>query len=593
MPYLKGERGMKILNLKIFLLILILSLSISYRAEKKAILIGINDYKNLPFLWKERNKTIEDLKGSINDVHLIKEILTTFYGFKEKDLKILTHQEATRENIIKIFNNWFIEGTKEGDTIFYYFSGHGTQVPDQNFDEDDGLDEALCPWDVKPEGARDVIDARLIIDDELGVMFRNLKGRNVIAFVDACHSATVTTRSVEQTPSYRRKFLPVKIEGAQRGMKSFSLNIPRQKDIPNGQIFFFSSKEEQASYEFYFPSGFHGVFTFYLAEELKKERGAIKYAELYNRVKILMEEKARKGILLLQEPEIEPPSGPILENVVFGESIPSPSPPKFPDKPLSEIKGERLLLRFESMDRMDSLERENLKNWLNSLQYVELTEEPYFDRLIRGEKREGFYHLRILNRIGDATRISPTNNLNKLKEELKTHLEYAYLVKQLAYVRNPSPSFKIRVWVTDEKRQDFKIGEKVFFNFYSERDCYLLLLNLDSRGNFHIIFPNQYYKNNFIKARKVITIPDEEMRKEFEFEFGEPAGEETIKAIASTEPLNLEELGIERFESFFSAGGIISVPVSRRAVLVKKVQKNFTAGKFNWSEDTLVIRSYK
>ncbi len=37
--------------------------------------------------------------------------------------------------------------------LFFNFSGHGTQVEDQDGDEDDGFDEALCPSDFDTAGA--------------------------------------------------------------------------------------------------------------------------------------------------------------------------------------------------------------------------------------------------------------------------------------------------------------------------------------------------------------------------------------------------------------------------------------------------------
>ncbi len=601
---------------KILILILtFISISLSYGVERRALLVGINDYKNLPFFSKEKNTTIEDLKGPVNDAQRIKEILIS-YGWKEKEIKILTDREASRDGIISAFKEWLIEGTKEGDICFFYFSGHGTQIEDQNFDEDDGLDEALCAWDVKPQGARSVIEANLIIDDEWGVMFRKLSGRDVVAIVDACHSATVTTRSTEKISSYKMRFIPVRIEGARRGARAFSLNIPKQNDIPDGQIFFFSSKENERSFEFAYPDGFHGVFTFNLIEVLKRKKD-ITYRQAYEQVKSMIHEKDREGTILVQNPQIEPEKGKILDNIVFKpfvswiptESKPpkpvqplkprppqeqKPKPPQKPQpimpEPPPEIRGEKLIVKLEPIQGADLI-TSNLRNWLESLPHVELTEEEFFDRLIRGEKRDDQYRVRILNRIGDAVGIPPTSSLPELKESIGKQLDYAYLVKKLACITNPDPEFKVKVWVTDEKRQDFKIGEKIFFNFYSEMDCYLILLNLDSKGNFHIIFPNKYHRENFIIGGQTKTIPDKVMG--FELEFGEPVGEEVIKAIATSRPLRLEEIGIERFDTLFDSTGNISVPVYTRAILVKKVHKNLSTGRFDWSEDTIVIRSHK
>lgn len=69
------------------------------------------------------------------------------------------------------------------DVAVFTFSGHGAQVPDRDGDEDDGLDEAICPSDACP--------GPLITDDELASVFRRFNPRTtVFAVFDACHSGT-------------------------------------------------------------------------------------------------------------------------------------------------------------------------------------------------------------------------------------------------------------------------------------------------------------------------------------------------------------------------------------------------------------------
>jgi hypothetical protein len=88
-------------------------------------------------------------------------------------------------------------------------------------------------------------------------------------------------------------------------------------------------------------------------------------------------------------------------------------------------------------------------------------------------------------------------------------------------------------------------------------------------------------------------IPDESMGKKFEFEFGEPAGEETVKVIATLEPLRLDELGIQGFKQTFDPSGEMTVPSGVRAILVKKIEETLASQEFIWSEDTVVIRSHR
>jgi hypothetical protein len=158
----------------------------------------------------------------------------------------------------------------------------------------------------------------------------------------------------------------------------------------------------------------------------------------------------------------------------------------------------------------------------------------------------------------------------------------------------------------DKDRRDFKVGEKAQFFVSSDKDCYLLILNLDSQGGMRVLFPNQYFKNNFIKAGRVIKIPDEKMGQKFDLEFGEPVGEEVVKVIATQKPLKLEDVGLAKPEAsgkakpnvgksnlaYFGPKGMIEVPENTRSIVVKKVEL-LPSENVVWSEDTIVIRSHK
>lgn len=52
----------------------------------------------------------------------------------------LLREKATRAAVIKFLKN-SAEELNKGDMLFVSYSGHGGQVPDQNSDEDDAVDE--------------------------------------------------------------------------------------------------------------------------------------------------------------------------------------------------------------------------------------------------------------------------------------------------------------------------------------------------------------------------------------------------------------------------------------------------------------------
>lgn len=89
----------------------------------------------------------------------------------------------TKQNIQRALR-WLVEGSRSGDSLVFHFSGHGTQEVDQNMDEIDGYDEALCPVDFEHSGK--------ILDDEINAtIVRPLpRGAKLHAIIDACHSGT-------------------------------------------------------------------------------------------------------------------------------------------------------------------------------------------------------------------------------------------------------------------------------------------------------------------------------------------------------------------------------------------------------------------
>ena len=221
--------------------ILLTGLSFPTYGAKRALLVGINDYKNLPKKIAGRGVS-SDLRGSVNDVKIMKEVLTSQYGFSPDEIRVLTDKDATRNNIKQVFKKWLISGSKGGDLVLFFFSGHGSLIPDYSRDEKDGKDEVLCPYDFKIRGGRNVI-----LDDELGNWLRELQGREVVVIIDSCHSGTMT-RSIkkevvsflEDTPSARSKLVPI-IDYKPEDKKTRS--IFSKKDEPEGQIFMSAAKD--------------------------------------------------------------------------------------------------------------------------------------------------------------------------------------------------------------------------------------------------------------------------------------------------------------------------------------------------------------
>eukprot|EP01094_Clydonella_sp_ATCC50884_P017203 TRINITY_DN2950_c0_g1_i1.p1 TRINITY_DN2950_c0_g1~~TRINITY_DN2950_c0_g1_i1.p1 ORF type:complete len:375 (-),score=181.60 TRINITY_DN2950_c0_g1_i1:231-1355(-) len=150
--------------------------------NKKSLFIGINYHGQQG-----------ELRGCINDVNNIKGWVTENWGFPTDDehMLVLTDDQEgdkspTRANIIAGMR-WLVEGAKEGDSLFFHYSGHGGSVKDDTgeSDEADGMDETFIPLDYKEAG--------MILDDEVhAILVAPLpEGVRITAITDCCHSGSI------------------------------------------------------------------------------------------------------------------------------------------------------------------------------------------------------------------------------------------------------------------------------------------------------------------------------------------------------------------------------------------------------------------
>nr|XP_023881580.1 metacaspase-1-like isoform X2 [Quercus suber]POE74092.1 metacaspase-1 [Quercus suber] len=147
--------------------------------RKRALLCGVT-YKNKKY----------KLKGTVNDVRYMRDFLMNKYRYPAECIRVLTEDEKedifspTKKNIQESLK-WLVEGSESGDSLVFYFSGHGLRQPDFNDDERDGFDETICPVDFMQEG--------MILDNEINstIVWPLKKGVTLHAIVDACHSGTI------------------------------------------------------------------------------------------------------------------------------------------------------------------------------------------------------------------------------------------------------------------------------------------------------------------------------------------------------------------------------------------------------------------
>ncbi|HYC58055.1 MAG TPA: caspase family protein [Thermoanaerobaculia bacterium] len=165
--------------------IALIACSATAQPARRALLIGIDDYtaSTLPIAGPQQHRGWPDLQGAANDVRILSEMLVLRYGFDRKDIVTLTNQQATRAAILHSIEQHLVRPAQKGDVVFYYFAGHGAQVPNTASDEPDLLDESIVPADSR-RGAAD------IRDKELRPFFNQVldRGAHLTLLLDHCHS---------------------------------------------------------------------------------------------------------------------------------------------------------------------------------------------------------------------------------------------------------------------------------------------------------------------------------------------------------------------------------------------------------------------
>jgi hypothetical protein len=226
----------------------------------KALLVGIDKYKR------------QELVGCINDVDDFSSFLKQYCGFTWCEIKKRKNFWATRKQILNGLK-WLIKDVTPGDNLFFYYSGHGSNIPDTSGDEIDGLDEAICPYDsVTTNNIR--ID-KFIIDDEFYEIFKDIPdGVKFIWVSDSCHSGDLH----KLLSLGIKKYINVASYMDLSKIKEKPLVIYEQEtrkheevETLNNVILLSACRSDQVALCEYFNNRPNGVFTYFLLQELKKE----------------------------------------------------------------------------------------------------------------------------------------------------------------------------------------------------------------------------------------------------------------------------------------------------------------------------------
>ena len=283
------------------------------RAEIRALLVGVSDYDN--------SVGLSDLKGPANDGRLMQQVLR---GRGVEDISIVADGVAggvvpTRANILQAMADMAAESA-EGDLVYIHLSGHGTQQPDPEGDETDGLDEVFLPADTAPAlpGTNAITNA--LVDDDIGRAVRAIRetGANVWLVMDSCNSGSglraAPGRAVARLVDPR--LLGIDITPSQLGERQL---IETQGPEPKGGFLaFYSARSSEVANEVAFAgkSGeeWYGLFTAKLAIRLAASAD-LSYRQLFQGVLADMNDTSLPGGARMQTPGW---SGTLIDAPVLG-----------------------------------------------------------------------------------------------------------------------------------------------------------------------------------------------------------------------------------------------------------------------------------
>ena len=275
---------------------------------RRALLIGINAYLAVP-----------SLNGAVNDVEMIHDILTTRFGFPPEEIEVVTDRDATREGVLAAIRR-LADRSGPDDVVYLHYSGHGSQLPDNNGDEADGQDETLVTHDGR---TGDVAD---ITDDELAELIASIRGRSVVVTLDSCHAGTATRAA----NAVRARTMPPDTRMELYTRLATRAIVPMQ---PQHLLLAGAADSEQAL-DGPVDGRSHGLFSYALARSLASAGAEATPRAVFRGVGRELERiKAQLGLASMPQPQLEAREER-LQQAIFPR-VDAPAPVAAPELPVA------------------------------------------------------------------------------------------------------------------------------------------------------------------------------------------------------------------------------------------------------------------
>ncbi len=266
----------------------------------RGLFVGIDKY-----LYSKKSPSdpgFSDLKGAVADAAVMKQALELALKVRfdrpGRDCRsantvsvTLTDRCATRAAILQELTDQ-IRAARPGDTVLFYFAGHGSTLEDELGDQAGRYSSTLLPTDARPPSGQ----SNDILDREIGraVAAANLRGVHVITLFDSCFSGTGARGEVGE--GVGRGVKPVKV----RDREDWFPPIPLTGPGGGYRVHFGASRDTEEAREVTRDGAANGVFTLAFTQALLARPQAT-FGDLATAVRLRMEQDGHRS----QHPQAE------------------------------------------------------------------------------------------------------------------------------------------------------------------------------------------------------------------------------------------------------------------------------------------------
>lgn len=580
-------------------------------AANRALLVGVEDYPN------QKNK----LRGIRDDVGLLETALTNTGLFAKQEIKTLLDKQATKANVTESFRKWLVNDSNQGDTVLFYFSGHGIRVWDETGEKPDGQDSAVVCWDTQilkpkvrrnfrgvPGTAHELSATRnLLLGREFHGLLKQLQGRRVIFMSDSCHSGTVykqidpffaqiKTIMDDEPIGYKSVFEP---RTSSEPEKAILRKAPRIVDfeIPGVEfVAFTASEDSQPAQVVNFPvdpKGHHSVFTWFLLHGLAgaaARDGAITFGNLAEFIGY-----AVKKAGFAQDPQTVFSPKTLANQPLVKRSVAAQRPATQTTVATAAVpRPTELACLSEAGPGVSPSDLQKLKSKVElSLSAVKWTDrkDQAACRIVL-EKSSGSFGAQLSDATGDYWETNTGSDLEAVASRLAGNMRAYYIHMALAALNNPSGRRQVDINIAvkgpkQRAQREAVNGDSILFEAETKTGGYPYIFSVDTVGVIHPLYP----------------LPASEVRQlqpgtrgflgtDNSFTVAEPFGKEMVFAIMVDKPpasfaslWGQDHIGDARQESFQPQQQFLDTLWTELASSGKP--------KGDWTSRSWVIRSFR